>query len=196
MARTPSTMVPLGTMLPDFSLPDGHGMQHDMHAVQGDVGTLVIFMCNHCPFVVHIAAELAALGRDYTPQGIGIVGINSNDVESYPDDAPEHMVVFAETHGIHWPYLYDASQDVALAFEAACTPDFFLYNNNQELVYRGQLDDSRPGNDKPVTGADLRAALDALVRGESISSSQQPSLGCNIKWKATSDHCLRGESTS
>ena len=193
MVRTPSTMVPLGTTMPDFSLPNGCGITHDAHSIRGTSGTLVVFMCNHCPFVVHIADELAALGRDYGSQGIGIVGINSNDVENYPDDAPEKMVSFAKSHGITWPYLYDASQDVARSFDAACTPDFFLYDAHEQLVYRGQLDDSRPGNDTPITGSDLRAAIDALLSDGEISQSQEPSIGCNIKWKSSTTNRSRGD---
>ena len=185
MGRIPSTMVPLGTQLPAFALPDGSGVEHTSEACAGTAGTLVIFMCNHCPFVVHVAEELAALGRDYADTDIGIVAISSNDVSTHPDDGPAHMLQFSTRHGLHYPYLYDESQDVAKAFDAACTPDFFLYDSNGKLVYRGQLDDARPGSDVPVTGQDVRRAMDQLLSGGPIVDEQVPSLGCNIKWKAT-----------
>ena len=183
MARTPSTMQELGTSAVDFSLPDGTGATHSLNSCRGDKGTLVIFMCNHCPFVVHVADELASLGRDYSNRGIGIVAINSNDVENYPDDAPDKMVETAKAWGLDFPYLYDESQEIAKQYQAACTPDFFLYDEQDSLIYRGQLCESRPGSDIPVTGKDLRAALDALVSGTPVSEDQKPSIGCNIKWK-------------
>ena len=178
-------MVPLGTQLPAFSLPDGNGVEHSADACCGKAGTLVIFMCNHCPFVVHVAEELATLGRDYADSGIGIVAISSNDVSTHPDDGPEQMLQFSTRHGLSFPYLYDESQAVAKTFDAACTPDFFLHDHNGKLVYRGQLDDARPGSDVPVTGRDLRMAMDALLSGGPIADKQVPSMGCNIKWKAT-----------
>jgi len=143
----------------------------------------VMFICNHCPFVKHVADQLAALGRDYLPRGIGVVAISSNDVSAHPADSPEQMVHEAEDRGYAFPYLYDESQEVAHAYHAACTPDFFLFNASRKLVYRGQLDASRPGNDVPVTGADLRAAIDAVLVGKPVATEQRPSLGCNIKWK-------------
>ena len=184
MARTPSTMSPLGTTCPDFTLPDPRGGTVDRDGAMGEHGLLVMFLCNHCPFVVHVADELAAIGRDYAGSGLGIVAISSNDVANYPDDSPEKMAQEAGHRGYVFPYLYDETQGVARAFDAACTPDFFLYDADGLLVYRGQLDGSRPGNEEPVTGADLRAAMDALVAGEAIPAEQTPSLGCNIKWKS------------
>tara|TARA_B100000674_G_scaffold451273_1_gene421906 strand:- start:75 stop:632 length:558 start_codon:yes stop_codon:yes gene_type:complete len=183
MARTPSTMSPLGTTCPDFTLPDPRGGTVARDEAVGEHGLLVMFLCNHCPFVIHVADHLAALGRDYADSGLGIVAISSNDVANYPDDAPDKMIEEAEHRGYGFPYLYDETQAVARAFDAACTPDFFLYDAEGLLVYRGQLDDSRPGTDAPVTGADLRAAMDSLAAGEAISAEQIPSLGCNIKWK-------------
>lgn len=184
MARTPSTMQPLGTSAPAFSLPDGEGATHSLDSVRGDKGTLVIFICNHCPFVIHIAEELARLGKDYPKQGIGITAISSNDVENYPQDAPHKMVETSMAWELSYPYLYDETQEVAKAYDAACTPDFFLFDADHKLVYRGQLDDSRPDSGIPVDGRDLRAALDALIAGEAISDRQMPSMGCNIKWKS------------
>ena len=185
MPKLSSTMVPLGTQLHTFTLPDGNGVEHSAESCSGDAGTLVIFMCNHCPFVVHVAEELAALGRDYADSGIGVVAISSNDVDTHPDDSPEQMLQFSTRYGLTFPYLYDESQDVAKAFDAACTPDFFLHDSNGKLVYRGQLDYARPGSDIPVTGQDLRNAMDVLLSGGPILDDQVPSLGCNIKWKAT-----------
>ena len=183
MVRTPSTMLPLGTPASDFSLPNVDGSTVALADVAGAHGTLVMFICNHCPFVKHVADQLAALGRDYAPRGIGIVAISSNDVASHPADSPEQMVHEAEERGYVFPYLYDEAQDVAKAYHAACTPDFFLFDGSRKLVYRGQLDASRPGNGIPVTGADLRAALDSVLAGRAVATDQAPSLGCNIKWK-------------
>jgi peroxiredoxin len=183
MVRTPSTMLPLGTRAPDFTLPNVDGRQVSLAGAAGTRGTLVMFICNHCPFVKHVADQLAALGRDYMPRGIGMVAISSNDVATHPADSPEQMVREAEERGYPFPYLYDETQDVAKAFHAACTPDFYLFDATRKLVYRGQLDPSRPGSGVPVTGADLRAALDALLAGKPPVADQVPSLGCNIKWK-------------
>lgn len=183
MVRTPSTMLPLGTPAPDFALPNVDGRTVTLADAAGPKGTLVMFICNHCPFVKHVADQLAALGRDCLPQGIGVVAISSNDVSSHPADSPEQMVHEAEERGYVFPYLYDETQEVAHAYHAACTPDFFLFDAHRKLVYRGQLDASRPGNDIPVTGADLRAAIDTLVAGRPVATEQRPSLGCNIKWK-------------
>jgi peroxiredoxin len=176
-------MLPLGTPAPDFSLPNIDGRTVSLANVAGPNGTLVMFICNHCPFVKHVADQLAALGRDYAPRGVGIVAISSNDVATHPADSPEQMVHEAEQRGYVFPYLYDETQEVAHAYHAACTPDFFLFDNSRKLVYRGQLDASRPGNGIPVTGADLRAALDAVLAGRPVAADQIPSLGCNIKWK-------------
>ncbi|NDC53634.1 MAG: thioredoxin family protein [Planctomycetia bacterium] len=183
MVRTPSTMLPLGTPAPDFTLPNVDGRTVALAEAAGPKGTLVMFICNHCPFVKHVADQLAALGRDYLSRGIGVVAISSNDVASHPADSPEQMVHEAEQRGYAFPYLYDETQEVAHAYHAACTPDFFLFDGARRLVYRGQLDASRPGNDVPVTGADLRAAIDALLAGRPVPAEQRPSLGCNIKWK-------------
>ncbi len=183
MARTPSNMLPLGTRLPDVTLPEPGGHLVSVPECQGDKGLLVMFICNHCPFVLHIAPFLKQLSTELAALGIQCVAISSNDPETYPDDAPEKMPGFAEKYGFDFPYLYDESQDVARIFDAACTPDFYLFDSKQKLVYRGQMDGSRPGNDIPVTGEDLLAAGRALSRGEQPSPDQQPSLGCNIKWK-------------
>ena len=189
MARTPSTMVALGTTAPPFELPDAAGTKYRLSDIATARPALVMFICNHCPFVKHIRAELAAIGRDYgdSPKGtgrIGIIAVMPNDVENYPDDRPELMAKEAAAAGYTFPYVYDESQSVAKAYHAACTPDFFLYDKDGKLVYRGQLDDSRPGNGVPVTGKDLRAAIEAVIAGKSPSQDQKPSIGCNIKWKA------------
>jgi peroxiredoxin len=176
-------MLPLGTGAPDFALPNVDGSTVTLADAAGPRGTLVMFICNHCPFVKHVADQLAALGRDCLPRGIGVVAISSNDVSSHPADSPEQMVHEAEERGYVFPYLYDETQEVAHAYHAACTPDFFLFDGDRKLAYRGQLDASRPGNDVPVTGADLRAAIDALLSGHPVPAEQRPSLGCNIKWK-------------
>jgi peroxiredoxin len=185
MALTPSTMTELGSLAPDFELLDvtsGRRMRRD--AVKGDKGLLVMFICRHCPFVKHVQAELAQLGRDYEGRGLGIVAITSNDAVQYPEDDPEGSKEQAQQAGFTFPYLYDETQAVAKAYDAACTPDFFLYGADQRLVYRGQLDDSRPENGQPVTGRDLRAALDAVLAGRAVPADQKPSIGCNIKWKS------------
>jgi peroxiredoxin len=183
MARTPSTMVPLGTPAPDFDLPDTTGHRVALRDFADAPALLVVFMCNHCPYVKHVAAELARLSSDYRPRGLAMVGINSNDADNYPEDSPAKMREEVELRGYEFPYLFDASQSVARAYRAACTPDFFLFDGRRELVYRGQLDDSRPGNGVAVTGRDLRAAIDAVLAGEKPSESQVPSMGCGIKWK-------------
>jgi peroxiredoxin len=184
MARTPSLMVDLGTIAPSFELKDVvTGQKRSTKQLAGERGLLVMFICRHCPFVKHIQGELARLGCDYQGKGIGIAAISSNDAESYPDDGPASLKEQAEQEGFTFPYLYDETQEVAKAYQAVCTPDFFLFDKSLALVYRGQLDDSRPGNEVPVTGRDLRGALDALLAGESISQEQKASLGCNIKWK-------------
>lgn len=180
MAATPSTMLELGTPAPDFRLPDpATGRDVSLADVQTDRGLVVAVLSNHCPFVKHVKAELVRFGQDYAAKGLGVVGIMPNDVARYPDDAPELMA----QEGYPFPYLYDEGQDVAKAYRAACTPDFFLFDGEGKLVYRGQLDASRPSNDVPVTGADLRAAADALLAGASVPAEQTPSIGCGIKWK-------------
>jgi len=185
MALTPSTMLlELGTKAPDFSLPDVvSGRTISPGTFAGKQALLVMFICRHCPYVVHVKEELARLGRDYAGKDIGIVAISANDAAGYPDDAPGPLAAMAKELGFTFPFCYDESQDVAKAYTAACTPDFFLFDAGRMLVYRGQLDDSRPGNGKPVTGKDLRAAIDAVLAGKPVSPSQRPSLGCNIKWK-------------
>jgi peroxiredoxin len=185
MAVTPSTMARLGTPAPDFELPDVLSAQRiPLKTFVGKKALLVMFLSRHCPFVQHVKEELGRLGKDYAAKGVGIVAIASNDIESYPEDAPESLREMAAEAGITFPFCYDESQEVAKAYAAACTPDFFVYDQSRKLVYRGQLDDSRPGNGQPVTGRDLRAALDAVLAGRPVSPDQKPSIGCNIKWKA------------
>jgi peroxiredoxin len=183
MARTPSTMLELGTPAPAFSLPDTDGTMVSIDDFAAAPALLVMFICNHCPFVKHVRAELARLGRDYGARGVAIVAINANDAEQYPDDAPPAMRRERAEAGYTFPYLFDETQQVAAAYRAACTPDFYLFDGDRRLVYRGQLDDSRPGSDVPVTGSDLRAALDKVLDGRPVPAEQKPSLGCNIKWK-------------
>jgi peroxiredoxin len=183
MVAVNSTMLPLGTPAPNFRLTDGEGDVHELSDFQGTPALLVVFLCNHCPFVKHVRSEIAKVGRDYRARGLAMVGINSNDVEKYPDDAPEKMVEEARSAGYTFPYLYDENQTVAREYRAACTPDFFLFDAERRLVYRGQLDDSRPGNGIPVTGKDLRAAIDAVLAGRPVPAEQKASIGCNIKWK-------------
>jgi peroxiredoxin len=183
MALTPSTMLALGTKAPDFALPDvASGRTVSLQEFAGRKALLVIFLCRHCPYVQHIKKGLAHLGRDYEKKA-GIVAISANDAANYPDDAPESLKVFVEEEGFGFPFLYDESQRVARAYSAACTPDFFLFDAGRKLIYRGQMDDSRPGNGKPVTGRDLRAALEAVLAGKPVSPDQKASIGCNIKWK-------------
>ncbi|MCH8152314.1 MAG: thioredoxin family protein [Planctomycetes bacterium] len=183
MVETLSTMNPLGTQAPDFSLPDTQGKTVSLSHFTDAPALVVIFMCNHCPFVKHIADGLADLARDYLSEGVAVVGINSNDVENYPDDSPKKMAEEVKTRGYTFPYLFDETQAVAKAYRASCTPDFFVFDLDRRLVYRGQMDDSRPGNGEPVTGSDLRAALDAVLQGRPALTEQKPSIGCNIKWK-------------
>ncbi len=184
MARTPSTMLPLGTPAPPFSLPDARtGAMVSLDDSTGAAGLLVMFICNHCPFVQHVRGQLAELGRDYADRGLAVVAINSNDASTHPEDGPAAMKREAASHGYVFPYLFDETQEVARAYQAACTPDFFLFDATRKLVYRGQLDGSRPGNGVPVTGTDLRAAIDAVLAGKPPSDDQKPSIGCNIKWR-------------
>ena len=186
MAAASSAMTPLGFPAPDFMLPDVvSGRKVSLSELRGANGVLVMFICNHCPYVKHINAELVAVARDFAPRGVGVVAISSNDAAAYPDDSPEQMRLHAEREGYSFPYLYDETQDVARSYNAACTPDFFLFDATLRCVYRGQLDGSRPNNGVPVSGKDLRAALEALTRGEPISRDQKPSVGCSIKWKPT-----------
>ena len=183
MALTPSRMISLGTPAPGFDLPDTNGNRVKLSDFAGRP-ILVVFMCNHCPFVKHVNEGLVAFASDYIEKGLAMVGINSNDVANYPEDSPAMMKQCAERFGYPFPYLFDATQGVAKAYSAACTPDYFLFDAEHTLAYRGQLDASRPGSDIPVTGVDLRAAADAVLAGEAPFAEQQPSIGCNIKWKA------------
>jgi len=183
MVKTASTMLPLGTPAPAFSLRNVDGQMVSLEDFQGKTALLVIFMCNHCPFVKHIADQLAQLGRDYQAAGVGVVAISSNNIANHPEDSPEQMIHEVEQRGYTFPYLYDEDQDVAIAYRAACTPDFYIFDGDQELAYRGQLDSSRPDSGIPVSGDDLRAALDAVMAGQPPSEQQVPSIGCNIKWK-------------
>lgn len=185
MALTPSTMLPLGTPAPDFSLPEVvSGKTISLKTFSGKKALLVMFICRHCPYVDHVKEELARIGQDYLSRDAGIVAISSNDAKNYPDDRPERLKEMAEKLVFGFPFCYDETQNTARAYAAACTPDFFLFDAERRLVYRGQLDDSRPGNGKPVTGRDLRAALDQVLKAKPVSKDQKPSVGCNIKWKA------------
>ncbi|NBX77286.1 MAG: thioredoxin family protein [Proteobacteria bacterium] len=183
MALTPSTMLDLGTEAPDFSLPDTEKKTVKLSEVKGKKPFLVMFICNHCPYVKHIGKELSDLMREFQEKGIAVFGINSNDTVTYPDDSPEKMALEKKRLNYSFPYLVDASQETAKAYRAACTPDFFLFDKAGKLVYRGQFDESRPGNQIPVTGKDLRYALEAVISNRSQSAEQRPSIGCNIKWK-------------
>ncbi len=183
MAVTPSTMAPLGTLAPPFRLPDTEGNLVGLDAVPGAKGYLVIFLCNHCPYVIHIRPQLAAVTSEYQRRGIAVFGINSNDAKNYPADSPAKMKEERRVQRYQFPYLFDESQTVAKAYQAACTPDFYLFDANQRLVYRGQFDDSRPNSKVPVTGADLKQAMDALLAGKKPDAQQRASIGCNIKWK-------------
>ncbi len=183
MVKTLSTMLTLGTRAADFSLPDADGKIVSLSQFDGAPALLVIFMCNHCPFVKHIAPGLANLAREYRDKGVAVIGINPNDIANYPDDSPQKMAEATAEYGYTFPYLLDESQAVAKAYQAACTPDFYVFDRDRKLVYRGQMDDSRPILDEPVTGIDLRAALEAVLEGRPLNDEQRPSVGCNIKWK-------------
>ena len=183
MARTESKMLALGTLAPEFSLMDTVTEKTmNLQAMKGEKGTVIMFICNHCPFVVHVNPEISKMAKEYQSKGIGFIAISSNDIDNYPQDGPSYMKIKAKAEDYTFPYLYDESQEVAKAYQAACTPDFYLFDEDLKLVYRGQLDDSRPGNDLPLNGKDLRNAIDALLQGNEISSVQKPSIGCNIKW--------------
>ena len=184
MTVTASEMLPLGTSSPDFSLPDTEGNIVSLADFEGAPALLVIFMCNHCPFVKHILDDLVELIKEYQAKEVAVIGINSNDVTNFPEDSSEMMAEVAEESGFTFPYLFDETQEVAKAYRAACTPDFFLFDKERTLVYRGQMDDSRPGNNIPVTGVDLTAAIDAVLQGKQAPKEQKPSIGCNIKWKS------------
>ena len=184
MARTPSNMIPLGTIAPNFYLKDTNSNNtYSFEDLKGSKGTLVAFMCNHCPFVLHVINEIVMISHDYRVQGLGIIAISSNDIVKHPQDSPELMTDFALQHKFDFPYLFDETQEVAKAYDATCTPDFYLFDNQDKLFYRGQLDDSRPGNGIPLSGTDLRNAIDALIYNRSLNEIQKPSIGCNIKWK-------------
>ncbi len=183
MAQTPSTMLELGTRAPDFQLKNAvDGRVVSLADLQDEAALLVMFVCNHCPFVQHVLGELGRVAADYMPRGVAVIAINSNSARTHPQDGPEHMKDLARAEGWRFPFLFDEAQDVAKSYRAACTPDFFLFDADRKLVYRGQLDDSRPGNGVAVTGRDLRAALDAVLAGEPVRGEQKPSVGCNIKW--------------
>ena len=187
MVKTASTMLFLGTPAPEFCLPDVDGKKVSLADFQDAPALLLVFMCNHCPYVKHVAPELAELAFAYQKKGVAVVGINSNDWQSYPDDSPEQMAKEVKQRGYTFPYLYDETHEVAKAYRAACTPDFYVFDRDRKLVYRGQMDDSRPGSDVEVTGKDLRAALDAVLAGKPLPAQQKPSLGCNIKWRPGSE---------
>lgn len=182
MVKTASTMLPLGTPAPDFSLPNVDGKTVSLSDFASAKGLVVIFMCNHCPFVKHLRSALAEIGKEFLARGVAVVGVSSNDISGYPDDSPAKMIEEHRSAGYSFPYLYDATQAVATAYKAACTPDFYVFDSDKTLVYRGQFDSSRPGNDVPVTGSDLRAAVDAMLAGKPPLPTQRPSIGCNIKW--------------
>jgi peroxiredoxin len=184
MARTESNMLPLGTIAPKFKLKDSNSnFDYSYDEIKGSKGTLVIFICNHCPFVIHVIEEIVKTANDYRVHGIGTITISSNDIIKYPQDAPELMTEFTLKNKMEFPYLFDESQEIAKAYDAACTPDFFLFDAEDKLYYRGQLDDSRPGNGIPLSGSDLRGAIDALLYNRSMKELQSPSMGCGIKWK-------------
>lgn len=188
MALTASNMLPLGMAAPQFKLPDTvSGKTLSLQHIKGEKGTVIMFICNHCPFVKHINSEIAQLAKDYMDKGFGFAAISSNDVINYPQDRPEAMKQNAVENDFGFPYLYDETQDIAKAYDAACTPDFYIFDDGLKLTYRGQLDDSRPGNGIPVSGKDIRDALDALLENREVSGVQKPSIGCNIKWKANSE---------
>lgn len=184
MARTLSKMLPLGTKAPDFTLLDTvSGIEFSLSKIDPKNATVIMFICNHCPFVKHVDAGMVTLANDYQSKGVNFIAISSNDVENYPQDAPDLMTLEALRCGYNFPYLYDGTQEVAKAYDAACTPDFYIFDKDMNCAYRGQLDDSRPENGIPVTGRDMRAALDEILKGEPVSAPQIPSMGCNIKWK-------------
>lgn len=184
MAQTSSKMIPLGTFAPQFKLKDTNSnYEYSFQDLKGSKGTLVIFMCNHCPFVIHVLDEIIMIANDYRVQGLGIIAISSNDIKKFPQDSPEMMTEFAFQNKMDFPYLYDENQEVAKSFDAACTPDFYLFDNQDQLFYHGQLDDSRPNNGIPLSGSDLRNAIDALIYNRSLNEIQKPSIGCSIKWK-------------
>ncbi|HEX9665828.1 MAG TPA: thioredoxin family protein [Thermodesulfobacteriota bacterium] len=184
MALTPSKMLPLGTKAPDFKLWDViSDKELSLEELKSDTATVIMFICNHCPYVKHVQKGLVELANDYIPKGISFIAICSNDIENYPDDSPENMKAVAKRLGYPFPYMFDESQDVARAYDAQCTPDFYIFDKDLKCIYRGQMDDSRPGNGKPVTGKDIRDALEDILSGKPVTEAQYPSIGCNIKWK-------------
>lgn len=184
MVKSPSTMLALGTKAFPFTLPDTvTGKMMSLSDLKSDIATVIMFICNHCPYVKHVQSELVRLAKDYQPKGISFIAISSNDIEQYPEDSPEKMKEVALQLGYPFPYLYDETQEVARQYQAACTPDFYIFDRHLRLVYRGQLDDSRPGNSVPLSGKDIRRALDNLIKGQAVDPNQQPSVGCSIKWK-------------
>ena len=186
MARTESNMLPIGTKAPEFTLPDAvSGDMLTLYELRPAAATVIMFICNHCPYVLYVKEELVRLANNYQPKGVSFIAISSNDIVNYPQDAPDKMKVFAEENGFTFPYLFDETQEVAKAYDAACTPDFYVFDGNLSLRYRGRLDESRPReqNPKPVTGSDLRGALNAILANQLVSEIQFPSMGCNIKWK-------------
>ena len=184
MVLTPSNMLPIGTKAPGFKLWDVISDKHlSLHELKSDIATVIMFICNHCPYVKHVQKGLVELANDYIPKGISFIAICSNDTENYPDDSPENMKAVAKRLGYPFPYLFDESQAIARAYDATCTPDFYIFDEELRCVYRGQMDDSRPGNEKPVTGRDIRDALDHILSGKPLTEQQYPSIGCNIKWK-------------
>lgn len=189
MSLTPSNMIPLGSEAPGFELTDAvSGKTFSLNDLRGEKATVIIFICNHCPYVKHINPELVKLANEYMARGVSFVSVNSNDIEAEPEDSPEHMKNAATQLKYPFPYLFDETQQTAKAYDAACTPDFFVFNKDLKLVYRGQLDDSRPSNNIPLSGKDIRDALDALMAGKAVSPRQRPSIGCNIKWKQQAAH--------
>jgi len=184
MALTPSVMIPLGTKAPDFNLPDAvSDSEMNLEQLKSDKATVIMFICNHCPYVKHVQQGLVELANDYISKGVSFIAINSNDVKNYTEDSPDNMKKVAERLGYPFPYLFDETQEIAKAYDAACTPDFYIFDEGLKLIYRGQMDDSRPGNGEPVTGRDIRKALDQILDGTTVSEDQIPSIGCNIKWK-------------
>lgn len=186
MVATQSKMLPLGTKAPEFKLTDGvSNKAYTLDELKSDVATVIMFICNHCPFVIHVIDKLSEVSAAYQKQGIQFIAISSNDIEHYPADAPDKMQIFAQRHKLQFPYLYDESQEVARSYQAACTPEFYVFDKDLSCVYRGQFDDSRPSNDLPVTGESLKKALDQIIVGKDVNPEQKPSIGCNIKWKKT-----------
>lgn len=184
MALTPSNMMALGTTAPDFQLPDTvSGRVLSLDDLKSDKATVIMFICNHCPYVKFVNEGIVSLANDYQSKGVAFIAISSNDVENYPEDAPDKMTITANQLGYSFPYLYDESQDVARSYDAACTPDFYVFDGDLKCVYRGQMDGARPSNGQPVTGSDIRKALDSVLAGMAVEGDQRPSIGCNIKWK-------------